>query len=169
MSRRPSKGGGTLARGDLAPGFELPDQDGRLRRLEDYRGRWLVLYFYPRDDTPGCTAEACEFRDARDVLADMGVEVVGVSLDGPRRHREFAGRHGLAFTLLSDAGGRVAASYGALRSLGFFRFARRHTFILDPDGRVARVYRKVRPRGHAGEVIAGLAELGIGAGRAREC
>lgn len=145
--------------GEPAPDFVLGDGNGAIHRLEDYRGRWLVLYFYPKDHTPGCTREACEFRDGMEALDRARAAVVGISLDPPERHLAFAAQYGLPFTLLSDPGGRVAASYGSLMSLGIVRFARRHTFIIDPEGRVARVFRQVSPRNHADEVIEALREL----------
>jgi len=145
--------------GEPAPDFALGDGNGAVHRLADYRGRWLVLYFYPKDHTPGCTREACEFRDGMEALDRSRAAVVGISLDPPERHLAFAAQYGLPFTLLSDPGGRVAASYGSLMSLGIVRFARRHTFIIDPKGRVARVFRQVSPRNHADEVIETLREL----------
>ena len=153
-----------LGAGDPAPGFELVDQHGETHRLADYRGRWLVLYFYPKDDTPGCTTEACAFRDDIHVLKSLGVAVVGVSLDDVESHREFAEKYHLPFTLLSDSTGAVARQYGALTSLGFVKFARRHTVIIDPEGRIARIYRRVRPKQHGGEVIADLRDLGARGG-----
>lgn len=150
-----------LAIGDPAPDFALLDQHGEMHGLEQYRGRWLVLYFYPKDDTPGCTTEACEFRDDIHILERMGVSVVGVSLDDVDSHQEFAEKYHLPFTLLSDADGEVARRYGALTSLGFIRFAKRHTFIIDPAGRIARIYRSVSPRRHSDEVIADLKALGV--------
>lgn len=150
-----------LAVGDPAPGFELPDQHGESHRLEDYRGRWVVLYFYPKDDTPGCTTEACEFRDDIHLLKKLGVSVVGVSLDDVASHQEFAEKYHLPFTLLSDSTGAVAKRYGALTSLGFVKFAKRHTFIVDPAGHVARIYRRVRPKQHSDEVVAALRDLGV--------
>jgi peroxiredoxin Q/BCP len=145
--------------GEPAPDFALGDGNGAIHRLEDYRGRWLVLYFYPKDNTPGCTREACEFRDGMEALDRAQAAVVGISLDPPRRHLAFAAQYGLPFTLLSDPRGRVAASYGSLVSLGIVRFARRRTFIIDPEGRVARVFRQVSPRNHADAVIEALREL----------
>jgi peroxiredoxin Q/BCP len=150
-----------LAVGDPAPDFSLRDQHGERHRLEDYRGRWLVLYFYPKDDTPGCTTEACEFRDDIYLLKQMRVSVVGVSLDDVKSHREFAEKYHLPFTLLSDAGGEVARRYGALTSLGFIKFARRHTFIIDPAGKIVKIYRSVNPGRHSDEVIADLRALGV--------
>ena len=147
--------------GDAAPGFELLDQYSERHRLEDYRDRWLVLYFYPKNDTPGCTTEACELRDDYLTLKGMGVAVVGVSLDDVKSHSEFAAKYHLPFTLLSDAKGAVAAAYGSLTSLGFIKFAKRHTFIIDPQGNIAKIYRSVSPKTHSDELIADLQSLGL--------
>ncbi len=147
------------AEGSAAPGFALRDQDGALHRLGDYAGRWLVLYFYPRDDTPICTQEACRFRDDIGVFGDLGAAVVGVSIDGVGSHAEFARKHRLPFPLLSDPDGHTAAAYGSLLNLGVAKFARRHTFIIGPDGRIAARFDQVDPARHAGEVAARLRAL----------
>jgi peroxiredoxin Q/BCP len=143
-------------RGSTAPNFHLLDQNSKRHTLSDYSGRWLVLYFYPKDDTPGCTTQACEFRDDIFILKQMGVAVVGVSLDDVGSHREFAEKYSLPFPLLSDAEGEVASRYGALTSFGPVKFAKRQTFIIAPDGTIAKVYRNVRPKEHSDEVIADL-------------
>ena len=148
-----------LDRGNTAPDFDLLDQNSKRHTLADYSGRWLVLYFYPKDDTPGCTTQACEFRDDIFILRKMGVAVAGVSLDDVGSHREFAEKYSLPFPLLSDAGGEVARRYGALTSFGPVKFAKRQTFIIAPDGTIARVYRNVRPKEHSDEVIAELRSL----------
>jgi peroxiredoxin Q/BCP len=145
--------------GAAAPDFSLPDQQGRLRRLGDYRGRWLVLYFYPKDDTPGCTREACRFRDDYPALRRLGAEILGVSVDSPESHMSFSNQYRLPFPLLADAKGMVARQYAALWSFGPIRFARRRTFLIDPQGRIARVFRKVNPDLHSREVIAALTAL----------
>ncbi|MGE0371284.1 MAG: peroxiredoxin [Gammaproteobacteria bacterium] len=150
---------GELAPGQPAPRFQLPDQDGAMHRLSDYQGRWLVLYFYPKDDTPGCTEEACRFRDDILHLREMGVQVLGASLDSREKHAEFAGKYNLQFPLLADVDGAVAASYGSLRNLGFMKIAHRHTFIINPEGRIAKIYRKVSPKTHSAQVIDDLKEL----------
>lgn len=150
---------GELQPGDSAPSFELLDQYSKVHKLSDYRGQWLVVYFYPRDDTPGCTTEACEFRDDVVTLKRMGVALLGVSTDNVKSHQEFAGKYHLPFALLSDARGEVARQYGSLMSMGPLKFAKRHTFIIDPEGRIARVYRKVRPREHSDQVIMDLEKL----------
>ena len=137
----------------------MTDQNGQTHRLGDYAGRWLVLYFYPRDDTPGCTQEACRFRDDIGVLGDLNAAVVGVSVDDARSHADFARKYQLPFPLLSDPDGQTAAAYDSLLNLGLVRFARRHTFIIAPDGRIAARFDKVDPASHAQEVARTLRAL----------
>jgi peroxiredoxin Q/BCP len=151
--------GTELKAGRAAPPFELMDQYGKTHRLTDYRDQWLVLYFYPKDDTPGCTTEACAFRDDIPVLKRMGVAVLGISLDDVKSHREFAEKYHLPFPLLTDRQGEVARRYGSLWSLGPIRFAKRHTLIIDPAGNIAKVYRSVSPKRHSDEVIRELEAL----------
>jgi len=139
--------------GQEAPDFDLPDHNGNRHRLADYRGRWVVLYFYPKDDTPGCTAEACGFRDDITELRGLGAEVLGVSTDDGASHARFAAKFGLPFPLLADAGGKTARAYGSLLSVGPLKAARRHTFLIDPGGRLARIWRKVEAKRHAAAVI----------------
>lgn len=138
--------------GSAAPDFALQDQNGRMHRLSDYAGRWLVLYFYPRDDTPVCTREACRFRDDIGTLGKLDAAVVGVSVDSTRSHADFSRKYGLPFPLLSDPDGRTASAYDSLLNLGIIRFARRHTFIIAPDGRIAARFDHVDPARHAEEV-----------------
>jgi peroxiredoxin Q/BCP len=145
--------------GSAAPDFALQDQDGKTHRLGDYAGRWLVLYFYPKDDTPGCTREACRFRDDIGVLGDLDAAVVGVSVDDARSHADFARKYQLPFPLLSDPDGHTAAAYDSLLNLGLVKFARRHTFIIAPDGRIAARFDKVDPARHAQEVARTLRAL----------
>jgi peroxiredoxin Q/BCP len=145
--------------GSAAPDFALQDQNGKTHRLSDYAGRWLVLYFYPRDDTPGCTREACRFRDDIGVLGDLDAAVVGVSVDDARSHAGFARKYQLPFPLLSDPDGHTAEAYDSLLNLGLVRFARRHTFIIAPDGRIAARFDKVDPARHAQEVARTLRAL----------
>lgn len=145
--------------GSPAPAFTLPDSQGKLRQLADWRGQWLVLYFYPKDDTPGCTREAINFRDRLGEFAALKAQVVGVSLDDGASHQAFAEKQRLPFPLLADAGGQVAQRYGTLTNLGFMKFAKRHTFLIDPEGRVAKAYLKVDADTHADEVIADLKAL----------
>ena len=148
-----------LSTGDLAPDFELRDQHGEFRRLADSRGYWTVLYFYPRDDTPGCTKEACAFRDGIEMLRSMEVNLFGVSTDSVERHAAFARKYDLPFPLLSDPDGATARAYGAYRKLCILGFARRQTFIVDPMGRIAQIYRSVDTRRHGMQVIADLSAL----------
>ncbi len=155
------------AEGSAAPDFALADQNGRTHRLGDYAGRWLVLYFYPRDDTPICTREACRFRDDIGLLDGLDASVVGVSLDDARSHAAFSRKHRLPFPLLSDTGGKTAAAYGSLLNLGFVRFARRRTFIIAPDGRIAARFDKVDPADHATEVARTLRSLQEAGSRAQ--
>lgn len=142
-----------LRAGQPAPDFAAPDQEGRVRTLAEFRGRHLVLYFYPVDDTPGCTAEACGFRDSAGELARAGVQVVGVSTQDAASHARFAGKLRLAFPLLADTDKRICKAYGALGLLGV---AKRVTFLVGPDGRVERVWEHVRAHGHAREVLEAL-------------
>ena len=145
--------------GTQAPAFELPDQEGETRRLEDYAGKWLVLYFYPKDNTPGCTTQACEFRDNIFAFRRVGAEIVGVSLDDVDTHRSFAEEHGLPFTLLADDGGAVASEYGVLRNFGVVQLASRQTFLISPEGRIARHYEKVDVDTHSAEVLRDIESL----------
>ncbi len=142
-----------IAIGAPAPAFALKDQDGKVHRSEDYRGRWVVLYFYPKDDTPGCTTEACQFRDDLPRLRELGVQILGVSVDNTESHGKFAAKFQLPFPLLADEDGNVAKSYGALQSLWFIKFAKRHTFIIAPDGTIAQIYRDVKPESHSRQIM----------------
>jgi peroxiredoxin Q/BCP len=156
MTRRPPE----LVVGDAAPPFALEGADGNLYRLEDYAGRWVVLYFYPRDNTPGCTAEACAFRDSRGRLTRRRAVVLGISTDSVASHARFADRHGLDFPLLSDPAHEVSRAYGVWtektlygrKSMGI----ERSTFLIDPKGKLRNIYRKVRVDGHVEEVLKAL-------------
>lgn len=151
---------GSLADGQTAPNFKLQDQNGTWHTLEQYRGHWVVLYFYPKDETPGCTTEACTFRDDILKFQALGVQVLGVSLDDVDSHAAFAAKYHLPFPLLADSDRKVAGSYGVLSSfLGLWHYARRETFLVDPEGRIARHYRGVDPKANAGQVLADLAGL----------
>ena len=145
--------------GSAAPDFALQDQNGQTHRLGDYAGRWLVLYFYPRDHTPICTQEACRFRDDIGILGELDAAVIGVSLDSTQSHADFARKYQLPFPLLSDPDGQTAAAYDSLLNLGFMRLARRHTFIIAPDGRIAARFDKVDPATHAQQVAQALKTL----------
>lgn len=142
--------------GQAAADFSLPDQDGKLHRLIDYSGKWLVLYFYPKDDTPGCTQEACAFRDDLQQLTALGAEVVGVSVDDSSSHAAFANKYHLPFPLLADKSSDVAARYGVLLNLGLFKMARRYTFLINPQGKISKVYDKVETSRHSKEIIEDL-------------
>ena len=148
--------------GDIAPEFELPDQDGQLHSLEDYRDQWVVLYFYPKDETPGCTTEACEFRDNIFAFRKLNVQILGVSLDDVESHRKFAENHGLPFPLLADTDGMAADAYGVKTKMFGMTVARRQTFLIAPDGTIAKHYPKVKPAEHSAEVLADLQQLGAG-------
>ncbi len=148
-----------LSVGANAPSFELYDQSNSKHRLEDYLGKWVVLYFYPKDDTPGCTKEACEFRDDIAILQKLNVQVFGVSLDSAESHAEFANKFSLQFPLLSDIDSKAAAAYGSLSKLGPLKFAKRHTFIIDPKGKLAKIYRSVKPSSHSDEIITDIKQL----------
>jgi len=145
--------------GQVAPDFSLPDQDGKPHQLKDYAGKWLVLYFYPRDDTPGCTQEACAFRDDFHQLTALGAEVVGVSLDDSSSHAEFSKKYHLPFPLLADKNAEVAARYGVLLNLGLFKVAKRYTFLINPQGQIGKVYDKVETSRHSREIIDDLKHL----------
>ncbi|MDE1943373.1 MAG: peroxiredoxin, partial [Betaproteobacteria bacterium] len=124
-----------------------------------YQGHWLVLYFYPKDETPGCTAEACAYRDDIQKIRKLGASVVGVSIDDASSHAEFAQHHHLPFPLLADKDGTVARLYGSERNLLGLKIARRNTFIINPQGRIAKVYESVDAASNPGEVIADLTAL----------
>jgi peroxiredoxin Q/BCP len=153
--------GRLLAPGSPAPPFALPNQRGRVVGTAELAGGWWLLYFYPKDQTPGCTREACAFRDRADDLASARVRVVGVSRDGIDAHRAFAERHGLGFDLLADVDGAVTAAYGARSALP--GVARRVSYLVDPAGRIRKVYSEVSPARHAAQVAADARELGAGA------
>lgn len=152
-----TEGATALSVGDAAPAFSLANQDGQVRTLAEYRGKPVVLYFYPRDATPGCTREACAFRDAWDRLQATGAVVLGVSTDDEASHRNFRNEHQLPFDLLSDPESVAAGAYHVPVRLG--TFAARHTFLIDRDGRVAQIWRDVDPGVHANEVITAIAAL----------
>jgi thioredoxin-dependent peroxiredoxin len=147
--------------GDTAPDFELPDQDGRLVKLSSYRGRNVVVYFYPRADTPGCTTQACGIRDRSAEYEAANAVVLGISPDKPAALRRFADKYGLPFTLLGDPEHEVADEYGVWveKSMYGKRYMgiQRATFVVDPEGIVAHVIQKVKPKTHDDEVLAALA------------
>jgi peroxiredoxin Q/BCP len=143
-----------------APDFTLKDNEGVQHSLSDYNGRWVVLYFYPKDDTPGCTVEACSLRDSRDDIAALGAEVIGVSQDDAASHEKFKAKHLLNFTLLSDPDMKVINAYGAWGKKMFGKEGiLRRTFIINPEGTVVKVYGRVTPVGHGEQVVAELKKL----------
>ena len=148
--------------GSPAPEFELPDQVGQLHSLEDYRDQWVVLYFYPKDETPGCTTQACEFRDNIFAFRKLNAQILGVSLDDVDSHKEFAENYDLPFPLLADTEGAAADLYGVKTRMMGFTVAKRQTFLIDPQGNVAKHYEKVDPDEHSAEVLADLEALGAG-------
>lgn len=145
--------------GEKAPDFNLNDQNHNQHTLSDYKGKWLVLYFYPKDDTPGCTQEACAFRDDLQQLNDLGAAVVGVSLDDSNSHSEFAQKYHLLFPLLAGKNTDIAVRYGVMLNLGLFKVARRYTFLIDPLGNISKVYDKVETSRHSQEIINDLKNL----------
>ena len=149
--------------GERAPEFELSDQEGQLHSLEDYLDQWVVLYFYPKDETPGCTTEACEFRDNIFAFRELNAQILGVSLDDVESHARFAENHGLPFPLLADTSGSTADAYGVKTRMFGMTVARRQTFLIAPDGTIAKHYQKVKPAEHSAEVLADLRALGTSA------
>ncbi len=147
-----------LQQNDTAPLFSLMGDDGHNYSLSGYIGSWVVLYFYPKDDTPGCTTEACVIRDMYTEFAEMGVTVFGVSHDSIESHIQFKKKFELPFTLLSDPDNEVIQEYDAQNALGG---TKRITYIINPVGRIARIYPKVDPATHAGQLLADLKELGV--------
>ncbi len=144
-----------------APAFELRDQENKLHKLSDYAGSWLVLYFYPKDDTPGCTREACNFRDDISQFRTTKADVVGISTDNIDSHAAFAKKYSLPFTLLADRDAIVAKAYGAAWKVGPFSIVRRHTIIISPEGEIAKIYRKVVPKNHSAQIITDLKKLQV--------
>jgi peroxiredoxin Q/BCP len=139
--------------GDIAPTFELLDQAGQLKKLTDFKGKWVVLYFYPKDDTPGCTKEACSFRDDLKQLEKLDAQVIGISVDQSDSHAKFASKYHLPFPLLADQDAKVAESYGALNNLLVIKIAKRYTFLIDPSGKIAKIYLNVDTSRHSQEII----------------
>ena len=152
-----------VAVGAPAPEFELPDQTGQLHSLEDYRDRWVVLYFYPKDETPGCTTEACEFRDNIFAFKEINAQILGVSFDDVESHKQFAEHYELPFPLLADTAGKAADAYGVKTKAFGMTIAKRQTFLIDPAGNLAKHYESVDPDSHSVEVLADLKSLGASA------
>lgn len=153
----------TLSAGVPAPDFALPDEGGVIRRLSDFRGRPVVLYFYPKDDTPGCTTEACNFRDDYSAYLDADVIILGVSPDSVKSHARFKEKYAIPFSLLADEDHQVALAYGVWGPKKFmgreYEGILRTTFLIDADGRIARVFENVKPAEHSAEVLAALRRL----------
>ena len=149
-----------LEPGDKAPSFSLPDETGRVRTLSEYKGKWVVLYFYPKDDTPGCTKEACAIRDVFEDFSRMGVTVLGVSKDSPESHTAFKEKYGLPFTLLSDEAGSMIEAYGAWQEKTMFGKTgmgiARITYIINPEQSIEKAYEEVDPANHALQLLAEL-------------
>jgi len=151
-----------LVEGDKAPAFTLPNQDGKNLKLADYKDRWVVLYFYPKDDTPGCTAEACEFTDNLRQFGKLKAVVLGVSPDKEEAHQKFRDKYKISFDLLSDPEKKVLVKYGAFGTKKMYgktvQGVIRSTFLIDPRGKIARSWYHVRAKGHAAKVVEELAE-----------
>jgi len=145
--------------GDDAPSFTLPDSQGNQINSNDFKGKWIVLYFYPKDDTPGCTAEACHFRDDFKLLESLGAKVIGISIDDSFSHKKFAEKYNLPFPLLSDASGEVASRYGALNNFLVIKLAKRYTYLINPQGKIAKIYLSVDTSKHSQEIIDDLKAL----------
>ena len=138
--------------GKSAPEFRLKNSYGELVSLKEFKGEWLLVFFYPKDDTPGCTKEACSLRDNFTEIKKLNANVVGISIDSSESRKEFKEKYNLPFMLLSDPDGETAKEYGALNNFFIFRLAKRQSFIIDPKGVVRRVYRNVSPSNHAQEI-----------------
>jgi peroxiredoxin Q/BCP len=158
-----SDGGAMVSEGQKAPGFSLPTGDGKTLSLGDMRGKRVVLYFYPKDDTPGCTKEACSFRDLRSEFAAKDAEIVGVSLDSPESHRQFSEKYSLPFPLVSDEQAETAKSYGVYvrkeRDGKEFWGVDRTTFVVDREGVIRKVFPKVDVEGHSEQILAALDQI----------
>jgi peroxiredoxin Q/BCP len=153
----------TIKTGDTAPTFSLPDQTGNMHSLTDFRGGWVLLYFYPKDDTPGCTKEACMIRDNFPEFKKLKIQVFGVSTDSVKSHAKFAEKYELPFTLLADEEKEVVEAYGVWQKKKFmgreYMGTLRTSFLIDPEGKIAKVYENVKPDLHAEQVLADLKEL----------
>ena len=149
--------------GDKAPLFTLPDQNGQEHALADYKGKWVLLYFYPKDDTPGCTKEACTIRDNYDAFRKREIIVLGVSTDTVKEHKKFVEKHDLPFTLLADEEKEVVNLYGVWGKKKFmgreYMGTSRNSYLIDPDGNIAKVYKGVKPEEHAEEVLRDIKEF----------
>ncbi len=153
----------SLIVGNKAPVFSLPDQDGKIHALKDYAGKVVLLYFYPKDDTPGCTVEACTIRDSWSKFRKAGVVVLGMSVDTVAKHKKFAEKYALPFTLLADVDKEVVNAYGVWAKKKFmgreYMAIKRWSFLIGPDGKIAKIYEDVKPADHADEVLADVKAL----------
>ena len=148
-----------LKPGDKAPEFILNDGTGRPHNLSDYTGKYVILYFYPKNDTPTCTQEACHFRDNISQFEKLNAKVIGVSLDNHESHDQFGKKHRLPFPLLADTSGKVASSYNALTDLIITKLAKRHTFLIDPAGNIAKIYTHIDVANHSQQIMNDLKSL----------
>ncbi|HEU4685030.1 MAG TPA: thioredoxin-dependent thiol peroxidase [Nitrospira sp.] len=150
----------SLGVGDQAPELSLPDQHGKTVTLKSFRGKQVVLYFYPKDDTPGCTKESCDFRDVESQIMRAGGVILGVSLDGKESHQKFIKKYGLPFSLLSDEDAAISKAYGVYKEKNMYGKKywgiERSTFVIDPTGKIKAMFRKVKVDGHADEVLTAL-------------
>ena len=154
-----AKAGPVPAAGTMAPQFSLPSEDGSVVSLKDYQGKWVVLYFYPKDGTTGCTIEAHNFQRDQPQYKQRNAVVIGVSVDSTGSHKAFCAKEGLHFKLLADTEHKVSAEYGSLMNFGAMQIAARNTFIINPQGKIERVYTGVNPNKHSEEVLAELDQL----------
>ena len=148
--------------GQIAPGFTLPSQDGSQISLDSFRGKWVVLYFYPKDMTTGCTIEAHNFQRDQAQFEAANAVILGVSVDTPESHKQFCTKEGLTFRLLADPQHKVVEAYGSLGHFATFTIANRNTFLIDPAGKIAKVWTKVQVQHHSEEVLAALAQAQSG-------
>jgi len=154
-----SAAGAAPTTGSAAPEFRLQDQKGEWHTLTGHQGQWVALYFYPKDDTPGCTKEACAFRDNVFAFDELGAVILGVSLDDVESHTEFAEKYSLPFSLLADTDQSISKEYGVYRKIAGFEMASRETFLIDPAGIIAKHYTDVDPETHSDEVLADIRRL----------
>jgi len=145
--------------GYQAPEFSLMDHNNKKHQLSDYQGQWLIVFFYPKDNTPGCTIEACQFSDDFAEISALNSTILGINTDNTESHQRFINKQQLPFPLLSDPTGHLCKSYGALIKLGPIKFCKRHSFIINPEGNIAKIYRKVAPAHHSQQIIADLKVL----------
>lgn len=146
-------------KGKPAPSFDLPDQNGTFHTLKEYQGQWIILYFYPKDDTPGCTTEAKNFTTEYETIKELGAVIIGASLDDIESHKEFAKKYEIPYTLLADKDEIMATDYGVIKKVPFMHYAKRQTFIINPKGVVAKFYEDVNPSSHTQDIIADLKNL----------